>query len=157
MLLRTDSAVVGVESKLTETLRVHRPVVWRAPYHDPRMKTLLPGGWSDVFAASLDGSWQPKYLGVEQLVKHALAVRSRFADEELRLVYVWWEPTNADELPEVTGHRSELDELRDRLGDSSPRLHALTYSDLFAEWAASGPGAFPDHLDQLAERYAISV
>ncbi len=79
----------------------------RARYHDPRMKALLPGGWSDMFAASLDQRLQPKYFGVEQLVKHALALRSRFADEELSLVYGWWEQTNADELPEVADHRSE--------------------------------------------------
>jgi hypothetical protein len=64
VLLRTvGETIVGVESKLTEPLRAHDPVKWRAPYHDPKMKTILSNGWNEVFAASLGGTWQPKCLG----------------------------------------------------------------------------------------------
>jgi hypothetical protein len=60
VLLHTDTEVVGVESNLTEPLREHDPVKWRPPYHDPKMATLLAGGWRNVFAAALAGSWQPR-------------------------------------------------------------------------------------------------
>lgn len=157
VLLRTDAIVVGVESKLTEPLRPHDPVKWRAPYHDAKMSGLLNGGWSDVFAASKDGRWQPRYVGVEQLIKHALALASRFQGKKLHLVYVWWEPDKPSELPELAKHRDELADLRDRLGDASPRLHALTYAELFREWGDLGRSSFACHLDQLAQRYSISV
>jgi len=134
VLLRAPGVVVGVESKLTETLSAHEPVPWRPVYGNPEMEELLDGGWAAVFAASRAGSWQPKHLGIEQLVKHALALVSRFADRERHIVYVWWEPANAQEIPELAAHQREVAELQDRLGEASPRLHALTYTELFAEW-----------------------
>jgi hypothetical protein len=63
---------------------------------------------------------------VEQLIKHALALTSRFHGRELHLVYVWWEPTNADEIEQVHAHRAEVSELSRRLDGSAPHLHALT-------------------------------
>ena len=74
------------------------------------MSALLDRGWSDVFDASLTGSWQPEHLGVEQLIKHALALTSRFPDSRRHLVYVWWEPTNADQIPELVIHRQEVND-----------------------------------------------
>lgn len=157
VLLRNDAVVVGVESKLTEPLRPHSPVRWRTPYHQPEMKTILTGGWSQVFAKSLAGTWQPQYLGIEQLIKHALALCSRFPEPELHLVYVWWEPENPEELPELATHREELADLQDRLRDSSPILHAVTYRQLFAEWTALGSSDVDRYLAQLAERYVLEV
>jgi hypothetical protein len=157
VLLRAPGLVVGVESKLTETLSAHEPVRWRPAYASRQMAELLDGSWSGVFAASRAGSWQPKHLGIEQLIKHTLALASRFADCERHLVYVWWEPLNAEEIPELAAHRRELAELRDRLGEASPRLHALTYTELFAEWEQLNVPWIPDHLAQLHARYAVSI
>jgi len=157
VLLRSRGRVVGVESKLTETLSIHRPVAWREPYATTEMAKLLEGGWADVFAASRKGGWQPRHLGIEQLIKHALALASRFADYERHLVYVWWEPVNATEIPELLKHRDEVDELRQRVGDASPHLHALTYTELFAEWAGQDTSWVAEHLAQLDRRYAVSI
>jgi hypothetical protein len=78
-----------VESKLTEPVAVHEPVKWAAAYQDPAMAALLSGGWRDVFEASKAGKWKPRHLGLEQLIKHALALESCFKPHELHLVYVW--------------------------------------------------------------------
>lgn len=50
------------------------------------MQKLLFGGWNEVFSASLNRSWQPKPLGLEHLIKHALALQSPPAAERY-LVY----------------------------------------------------------------------
>jgi Restriction Endonuclease associating with ARP len=157
-LLRAPGITVGVESKLTETLREHGPTAWAAVFGDPRMTELLPGAWGEVFHASRTGTWPPAHLGLEQLLKHALALRSRFPDDECHLVYVWWEPENADEIPEVLTHRREVAKLRDLVGDGQPLLHALTYADLLAEWAAlPSPPCLPEHLAELHARYAVAI
>lgn len=156
-MLRAAGAVVGVESKLTETLSEHAPVPWRPPYASAEMSALLDRGWSDVFDASLTGSWQPEHLGVEQLIKHALALTSRFPDSRRHLVYVWWEPTNADQIPELIIHRQEVNDLRQRLGDASPCLHALTYAELFAEWAKLDVPWIAEHIAQLRARYSTAI
>jgi len=62
------------------------------------------------------------------LVKHAPPLASRFPEDELHLVYVWWEPDDANEIPETIAHRAEVEELHERLGHASPRLHPLSYS-----------------------------
>lgn len=156
-VLQADGVIVGVESKLTETLEPHRPVAWRAPYLSPDMGAMLDGGWNAVFRASVEGSWQPAHLGVEQLLKHALALASQAADER-HLVYVFWEPLNADEHPEVIAHRAEVAELTDRVADGWPRLHVLSYRELLDEWSAlTEPDWTPEHVAQLRARYELPV
>ena len=98
------------------------------------------------------------HLGVEQLIKHALALTSRFPDHDLHLVYVWWEPENAGDIAEVAAHRAEIAELKDRVGEASPRLHALSYSELLAEWEQlDEPSWVTGHVAQLRSRYAVSI
>lgn len=157
-LLHNDDIVLGVESKLTETLTPHRPVVWSDAYDHSEIEALLDDRWRGALLASRGGEWQPAYLGLEQLIKHALALASRFPKRELHLVYVWWEPTNADEIREVHAHRTEVNELSGRLLGSVPRLHALTYTELFAEWH-KGPAAawLSEHLKQLQARYVLAM
>jgi hypothetical protein len=155
--LAADDVMVGVESKLTETLAAHDPVKWRSPYHKPVMRTLLDAGWAEVFESSLAGSWQPKHVGLEQLVKHALALSSHPARER-HLVYVFWEPANGDDHSEVREHRREVAELLERVGDASPRLHVRTYAELLDEWAALDPPEWVSrHVAELRERYVLWV
>jgi hypothetical protein len=95
---------------------------------------------------------------VEQLVKHALALASQFQERELHLIYVWWEPTNANEIEELHIHRAEIAELSRRVGRSAPRLHALTYAELFSEWdELSTPTWLKAHLAQLHARYTVAI
>lgn len=155
--LRNDDLVVGIESKLTETLEPHDPVAWKPPYRSSEMESLLDGGWREVFLSSLAGSWQPRHLGVEQLIKHALALNS-LPDAEKHLVYLYWEPVDGADHAEVVGHREEVAELVERVGDALPRLHVRTYDELLEEWAdIAEPAWLPEHIEQLRERYAIRV
>ena len=152
--------LVGVESKLTEYLAPHEPVRWRAPYQQPEMARLLDNGWRDVFKASLSRSWTPLHLGVEQLVKHALALNSHAGRRATHLVYVFWEPSNGSEHPEVLQHRADVAELAAKTAGAQPSFHPLTYEDLFAEWTAIRPDDDwrTEHIERLRERYgAITV
>jgi hypothetical protein len=104
------------------------------------------------------GEWRPDRLGVEQLVKHALALLSSFPDDDLHLVYVWWEPLNGDEFGEVIEHRAQVRELRERVGESRPALHALTYSDLLREWGClDDPSWIREHVGQMKARYSLGL
>jgi hypothetical protein len=146
-----------VESKLTEPLAEHKPVKWAAAYQTPAVAALLSGSWRDVFEASKAERWNPRHLGLEQLIKHALALKSCFKSHNLHLVYAWWEPRDPAAFHELGEHRAEVVELQHRVGDSQPRLHATTYPQLFGEWAALDLAGVGDLLDQLAARYSISV
>jgi hypothetical protein len=158
-VLQGPGVLVGIESKLTETLSAHDPVRWRAPYHAPEMRALLADGWADVFGASLTKAWTPTYLGVEQLIKHALALATHADGRGAHLAYCYWAPPNGDDIPEVRAHKCEAEDLQTRVGNASPSLHVVSYQQLFAEWdrLASQPPWLSDHLAQLRQGYAIDV
>lgn len=157
--LRGPDLNVRVESKLTEMLHPHDPVDWRKPYRSAAMRKLLDGGWRDVFDQSLALRWTPRHLGLEQLLKHALAINSHADGRADHLVYLYWEPSNGDDFAEVVQHRAELAKLVAALGsDSRPRFLALTYAELFDEWSLlSQPAWLGEHVDQLRRRYQLSI
>lgn len=150
--------MVGVESKLTETLAPHEPVSWRRPYLSEQMGELLGGGWAQLFEQSLAGQWQPRHLGLEQLLKHALAINSHAHARQAHLLYLYWEPENADQILELVAHRHEVQQLTERVGDATPRLHTLTYRQLLDQWSQQAdPAWLAKHVAQLRERYQIEI
>jgi hypothetical protein len=150
---------VGIESKLTEPLCAHDPVPWRSPYRTREMAGLLAGGWSEVFQASLTKEWTPAYLGVEQLVKHALALATHAEGRDARLVYCYWEPLNGDTIEEVVKHRQELGRLQRLVGDAAPRFHVTTYHQLLQEWEQIETQStwLTRHIAALRSRYEIEI
>jgi hypothetical protein len=156
--LEGPTIVVGIESKLTETLAAHAPVTWKPNYATEAMADLLTDGWRAVFLDSLSRRWTPQHLGLEQLLKHALALSSHADHREAHLVYCHWEPTNRTEIIEVRRHGAEIDELAERLGAATPRLHRITYQTLVEQWARlTTPSWIAEHVNQLADRYTLSI
>jgi hypothetical protein len=75
---------------------------------------------------------------------------------ERHLVYVFGEPSNASEHPEVVEHQAEVAELVIRVGDLSPRLHVRTYRQLLAEWSSlTKPEWVEQHVAELRRRYQL--
>lgn len=146
--LDAPGGLVGVESKLVEHLAPRRPRPWRPAYRRPAMAAALEGGWANTFADLLAGGWEPHHLDVGQLVRHALSLRG--AGD---LVLVFWEPVDGDDHPEVVRHRSEVTELLERVGDTWPRLHALSWTALIDSWAP----VLPAHAAALRHRYDVAV
>ncbi len=123
------------------------------------MLGLLDDKWGEVMADSIAGRWQPQRLGIEQLVKHVLGLRSQNPDGQVHLVYVYWEPANADEHQWVLDHRDEVDRLRDYVDGSEIPLQALTYWQLLDEWAKLDPAPewLAEHLAAVRGRYRVDV
>jgi len=158
VLLTGPGLTVGVESKLTETLNEHDPFPWATAYKTPEMRELLDEQWAAVLDASISEVRQPKHLGLEQIIKHVLGLASQHSASTRRLVYVYWEPLNAEAVDVVVKHRSELAELRRRVAEASTALHAVSYAELLDEWAGlDGPGWLPDHVDRLRARYEFAI
>lgn len=154
VLLTAPGRVLAVESKLSEYVASHDERHLKPVYASEEMASLLSGGWARVLRALLDGEFPCHYLDAAQLVKHALAVKSQFPDREATLAYIYWEPSNADEIPQLAGHRDELDQLLELLGDDAdPAFVALTCDELFAEWDAVADEAVRAHVAALRARY----
>jgi len=152
--LSAPGLLVGVESKLTEHLAPRPRREWRPAYRRPSMAAELDEGWAEVFAELLEGRWKPRFLDAGQLVRHALSLSVPRDAAERHLVLLFWEPADGAALPDVVTHREEVRELESRLGaESSPRLHAQSYAELFALWAP----VLPDHVAALRERYEVAL
>ena len=48
-------------------------------------------------------------------MKHALGLMNGYGSGEVRLVYLYWEPQNAESWPECRRHRAEADDLAARV------------------------------------------
>jgi hypothetical protein len=156
--LEGPAIAVGIEAKLTETLASHPPVTWKDPYHADEMAALLNGGWREVLRDSLSRRWTPQHLGLEQLVKHALALNSHADHREAHLVYCYWEPANADDIAELCQHREEIAELLARVDQARPHLHAVSYQALLEEWSILiTPPWIAEHIGELRDRYTLSI
>jgi hypothetical protein len=159
VLLDSSKRVLGIESKLAEHSELHHPVEWKQPYLKPKMRTLLDTRWSSLLDDSAAGRWQPRRLGVEQLIKHVLGLRSEHPEAAVHLGYVFWEPTNAEDHDWVLEHRAEVADLQRRVAGSEIQLHAMSYSTLLQEWEsiADAPYWIKEHVDALRDRYSVLV
>jgi hypothetical protein len=157
VLLTGDDVVAGVESKLTEWLTPHRRRTWQESYSRPDNLALLDGGWRETLRAAIAGDYHPLRLEAAQLLRHALGIARQHPGSERHLVYVWWEPLDADDLPEAVERRAEVAELLARVADASPRLHALTYRELFTEWEQVTDDDAREHVQALRDRYELAL
>jgi hypothetical protein len=154
-LLTGPLVAAGIESKLTEPLAPHPSRSWSEAYGRASSRALLRDGWLETLDSARLGVYEPTYLDAAQLIKHALGLSRQHPDRDLHLIYVYWEPNDGDEIHEVLKHRREVAELLNRVGDSSPCLHALTYTQLWVQWdALTEVPWLPDHLAALRRRYA---
>jgi hypothetical protein len=155
-LLAGERRVVGIESKLTEPLAIHRPGVWSEAYGRPTCRSLLSGGWADLLEEYLDGTATAAHLDAGQLVKHALGLRAQNPEKDVHLIYVYWEPENAENFVGFRNHRAEVTRLADRVAGSPPRFHAISYPELFRAWTAADAAPWvPAHVDCLRARYSV--
>ena len=154
VLLADETRVVGIESKLTETLEEHSPTEWKAVYEGRAMQTILSGAWQDVFEDSRSRVLAPKYLDIEQLIKHALSLNSQFPERERHLIYCYWEPANGADVEIVRKHRGEVAELEKRLEGADPAFHAVAHSTVLATWRdLTAPHWVLGHVESLEQRY----
>jgi len=157
-LLAGPEIVVGVESKLTEPMSPHGHPNWSQAYDRETCRALLSDGWLEVFDEARCGDLDSRYLDADQLIKHALGLSKNHPGTEKHLVYVYWEPEDASLLACSGIHRDEVKRLLERVGDSEPRLHAVSYRELWDEWLRESDDALvPSHVAQLRQRYSISV
>ncbi len=156
-LLLGPHAVMGVESKLTETLARHRTPEWSNAYGRADCRALVSGGWLEVLDLARRQLFVPQYLNAAQLLKHALGLAKQYGPQA-HLAYVYWEPTNASDFDVVRSHRKEVLDFAERIAGSPPFFHAISYADLLDEWAAcQGPEWLPEHIEALRTRYELEI
>ena len=157
VLLRRGDPVVAVESKCTEYL-TGKKVKAAAGY-------LALAGKGDErtssrWFAALSHLSEFRLLDAYQLVKHYLGLRRSYPGLPLTLVYLFWEPANADTFPLFGRHRDEIERFGELVaGDESCRFAALSYPEHWRELAATPERQawLQSHLASLRRRYEIKI
>ena len=73
-------------------------------------------------------------------------------------MYVFWEPSNAADLPVFVRHRQELEEFAESVADADVAFHSVSYSILWDQWEAESQWVgMAEHVASLRQRYELSV
>ena len=150
---------MAVESKFLETLRPTKEAEFKESYNQV-IQTKAEPVWQDTYKALLVDPKKFIHLDAAQLVKHYLGIRNTFQDRRVTkvLVYLFWEPTNADDLPEFREHRREVELFSRAVEGSEIRFVALSYSQLWQNWSTeSGWDDMLAHIEALTLRYELSI
>ncbi|UCH74685.1 MAG: hypothetical protein JSU82_02180 [Rhodospirillales bacterium] len=163
-LLIAPDGVVGIESDCAGFLSGH-PAKFAAAldrFWDDReengwrreMRALQEGrhGYARLDAARLI----KQYMGLRLLLEAAAGSEARIAPATL--LYLYWEPLNAARFDECDEHHAEIAQFHDSVSDSDIDFAAMSYFDLWAEWArGDAPSWLPLHLTRLHQRYSFRI
>jgi hypothetical protein len=156
LALRVEVAV-AVTVRCTEYLSRRKTGI--APSYD-RLVAATPG---------LDQWWQQldrlraeprryRHVDLGALIKFAVALGRTFPERLTALLYLFWEPLDADRFEEFGRHRQELAELQEAVKDGRVTFTAMSFETMWRDWAERhAPAWLADHVDRLRARYCVSI
>jgi hypothetical protein len=151
-----ERGVVAIESKCTEFLQPKKAKF--APRYEGVVEDLLDRPWLETYKALKNQPALFHNLDAAQLVKHCLGLRKTFPDQDISLVYVFWEPENAIDLDIFNSHRSEIIKFTEMVAGSEINFAAFSYPELWIEWTGKeAPQWLLEHVEALGSRYSVNV
>jgi len=162
LFARTATTVIAVESKFLEPLQ-QKPAKFSDQYARPFMGTverprIAEEPWARMYARLRSDPQTYRHLDAAQLVKHYLGLRHSFATLERTLVYLYWEPANAADLPVYRDLRLEINDFAAAVAGCDTRFVALSYPSLWVEWQQNRACVdMSQHLERLRQRYAFGL
>lgn len=159
LFLSSPANPVAIESKFTEYLG--RKAAGFSDSYEPLVAKIADPSWRSLFEELRVKPRLYEQIDVAQLVKHYLGLKSAVEAGQFRqltLLYLYWEPSNADEIGEIVAHRKQLEEITGRVDDQTVRFKSLTYPELWGEWAGlDRPNWLKHHVNELRSRYEVRV
>lgn len=158
VFLRCGDEVIAIESKFLEYFE-RKPAVFSKSYNE-----LEEGADSRWLAAMKDAKAAGRrHLDVAQLVKHYFGLNRLLAQGDetgwrptgATLLYLYWEPEDADSVEVCRRHRAEIGDLERRVRGSMVRFKSMSHPALWREWAANP--VLADHAARLRQRYSVRV
>jgi hypothetical protein len=152
--LESETGVIAIESKFLEYCEPKK-AEFSASYNRAALTEVDECWWEAFDAAKLATA---RHLDVAQLIKHYFALsrlRSTQAPGHYTLLYLFWEPENAEEFEACRQHRSQLEAFAAGVCSSTVTFQSMTYSQLWQEWAAIP--ALAGHAHNLKARYELRL
>ncbi len=156
VFIKRNSDFIAVESKLLEYFSA-KEAKFKPAYTEKNLSLAEPC-WIDVMKKSRELGRQN--LDVAQLVKHYFGLRrfqvtQQIQPKNITLLYLYWEPINADDHPICKRHRKEIDALREAVKSSEIIFKSMSYRELWGEWNHSD--FLQTHVENLKKRYAVEL
>jgi len=154
VVIRGSDVLVAVESKCTEYLRGKRGEF--KPAYDPLVEK-MDAGWHEVFKLIRK---EPDHFGgldAAQLVKHYLGIRHSATEHRKVLLYLFWEPLNADSFSVFAEHRRRIAEFSEIVEGSEVEFQRQSYPELRRSWSSGASPVVSEHLSQLNKRYLVDL
>lgn len=149
--------VVAVESKCTEYLRPHE-AAFSPAYREQIRDARRDRPWFAEMLRLMDDPRHYTFLDVAQLVKHAFGIERTFPEKDVTLLYLFWEPSNADTFSPFQQHRAEIEELVSRVHTGPLGFRAMSYGELWDSWESNNaPGWLINHIAALRKRYLVCL
>ncbi len=148
-----DDELVAVESKCLEYLTPKQPL-FSDRYETGIADERAEGPWyAEMMRLRRESGPTYRWLDAAQLIKHAFGLARARADSTL--IYLFWEPLDAGLSPLFAEHRAEISAFVERVAGGSPRFEAMSYLELWDQWAAADYAALCAHAGALRARYEV--
>jgi hypothetical protein len=153
VLAEGPDAVTGIESKCLEVLSRH--IANFAPAYDAEIiDHRRQSAWFRVMQTLVETPTAYTWLDAAQLIKHAFGLTHTFPNHRVNLLYLFWEPSNAEAHPVYAAHRAEIARFAEAVAGATPHFMALSYPELWETWDARPDLAWlPPHTARLRARY----
>lgn len=89
------------------------------------------------------------------MIERALRLSRSNPDELVTLVYLYWEPMDEGLSPLFEEHRQEIAAFAERVAGGSPQFEALSWFDLWNDWAETGEPLLQRQVAELRARYEV--
>lgn len=155
-LIAAGDAVVAVASRGIDYLQRRQGKLADA-YDGVRPKGGLDP-WIALLQRLRAGGSDYRYVDAPAVLKYALGLGQTFPGRPIKLVYLYWEPADAERYEPFRAHRAELRRLADEVAGSTVSLVAQSFDALWSEWAAlPEPAWLRGIVAALRERYAVVI
>ncbi len=155
LLADGPSGVVAVESKCLETLTPH-VANFASAYEYEIKDQRRQSAWFREMQRLVKEPKTYRWLDAAQLVKHAFGVAHTFPRQPITLLYIFWEPANANEFPNFAEHRDEVTRFAESISGGGPEFVAMSYPELWRLWdTQSEPEWLYSHVQNLRLRYGV--
>jgi hypothetical protein len=157
VLAESRDTIVAIESKCLEPL-MPKIAAFKPAYESAITDRRRQGVWFKQMQWSIENPASFRCLDVAQLVKHAFGLAYTFPLRPVTLLYLFWEPANADAHPFFAVHRAEVARLAASVATGTPAFAAMSYPELWAAWSSqSEPDWLRAHVAHLRTRYFSPV
>tara|TARA_R110000868_G_scaffold70819_3_gene207991 strand:- start:34109 stop:34885 length:777 start_codon:yes stop_codon:yes gene_type:complete len=167
VLIETETALIGVESKRYE------------PYRSKSKSELSDAYWRPVWGESMcgyehlrdgvrDNPGQFARLDAAQLVKHAFGLRTaahrdpRCVGKKPILFYLYAEPSIWPDGREISkenfeNHRNEISSFQKTVSDDEVSFVSSSYHSLLQKWSENADALINEHMSAVAGKFDIPI